>query len=137
MPFAGPPCARVAGFSSPASLDNTCLDTKNNRPPLCAILRAASTDREQRTKIRFRRLGLPVQEICPMGMQMATCAGIAAPARSLASSVRPLIRSVRVFVRFFLHSLVRSLVCSFARSLARSLLRSFIRSFTCRLAWTL
>ena len=44
------------------------------------------------------------------GMQTATCAGIATPARSLASSVRPLFRSVRVFVRFFLHSLVRLFV---------------------------
>ncbi len=56
------------------------------------------------------------------GMQTATCAegGIAAPARSLASSVRPLIRSVRVFVRFFLHSFARSLVRSCSRSYARS-----------------
>ncbi len=54
------------------------------------------------------------------GMQTATCAGTANPARSLASSVRPLIRSVRVSVRFFLHSFARLLVRSCSRSYARS-----------------
>ena len=51
MPWSGPPCARVAVFSSPSSLDSAFKDTHGARPPLCAILRAVSTDREQRAKI--------------------------------------------------------------------------------------
>jgi hypothetical protein len=95
------------------AVDNTCVDNKDDRPPLCAILRAVS-------ELRFRNIGTPVQLQNLPGMQTATCAGTAAPARSLASSVRPLIRSVRVFVRFFLHSFARSLVRSCSRSYARS-----------------
>ena len=130
MPFAGPPCARVAGFSSPASLDNTCLDTKDNRPPLCAILRAVSTDREQRTKIP--KIGAPRAGNLPHGHADGDLRRYCRP-RALARFVRPSDNPCGACVRSFLPSLARS----FARSLARSFARSLVRSLAPAVVHTL
>ena len=138
MPFAGPPCARVTGFSSPASLDTTCVDNKDDRPPLCAILRAVSTDRERRTmipKIGTPRAGNQRCQPAPARHADGDLRRYCHP-RALARFVRPSVVPFGACVRSFLPSFARSFV-RFARSLARSLLQSFIRSFTCRLAWTL